>query len=44
VIRLFFPDTHEFKSDLSGSTSLVSIDTARTLIGYEPEHSLDTLT
>ncbi|MEO8396779.1 MAG: NAD(P)-dependent oxidoreductase [Chloroflexota bacterium] len=43
VIRLFFPETHEFKSDLSGITSLVSIDKARSLIGYEPEHSLDTL-
>ena len=43
MIRLFFPDTHAFKSDLSGSTSLVSIDKARALIGYEPEHSLDSL-
>jgi nucleoside-diphosphate-sugar epimerase len=43
LIRLFFPDTPEFKSDLSGSTSLVSIDKARALIGYEPEHSLDQL-
>ena len=43
MIRLFFPDTHELKSDLSGSASLVSIDKARALIGYEPEHSLDSL-
>jgi nucleoside-diphosphate-sugar epimerase len=43
MIRLFFPDTREFKADLSGSTSLVSIDKARSLIGYEPEYSLDSL-
>ncbi|MBI1259919.1 MAG: NAD-dependent epimerase/dehydratase family protein [Chloroflexi bacterium] len=44
MIRLFFPDTLELKGDLSGSASLVSIDKARKLIGYEPEHSLDSLT
>ena len=43
LIRLFFPETRAFKTDLSGMASLVSIDAARALIGYEPEHSLDSL-
>ena len=36
---LFFPDVEERKRPLTGSESLVSIDAARALIGFEPEHS-----
>jgi nucleoside-diphosphate-sugar epimerase len=41
LLRLFFPDVTERKRTLLGSESLVSIDRARQLIGFEPEHPLD---
>jgi nucleoside-diphosphate-sugar epimerase len=40
LIRLFFPGVREFRNGLSGSSALVSIERARTLIGFEPEYSL----
>lgn len=40
LIRLFFPDVSVFKNDLPGSSSLVSIERARALIGFEPEYSI----
>lgn len=36
---LFYPDVKTFKNDLSGFKTLVSIDRAKELIGYEPEFS-----
>ncbi len=41
LLRLFFPDVTERKRPLLGNESLVSIDRARSLIGFEPEHPLD---
>lgn len=38
LARFFFPDTPH---TLSGSAALVSIEKARALIGFEPEHSID---
>jgi nucleoside-diphosphate-sugar epimerase len=40
LIRLFFPGVREIRNGLSGSSALVSIERARTLIGFEPEYSL----
>jgi nucleoside-diphosphate-sugar epimerase len=40
LARLFFPDVTDFKSDLPGSSALVSIEKARALIGFEPEYSI----
>jgi nucleoside-diphosphate-sugar epimerase len=36
---LFYPDVASFHSDLAGTDSLVSIEHARSLIGFEPEFS-----
>jgi nucleoside-diphosphate-sugar epimerase len=44
LIRLFFPEVSHFKSDLSSSAALISIERARALIGYEPEYSLQKTT
>src|SRR5258708_22759751 len=41
--QLFFPEVSESKITLSGSSALVSIDRARSLIGFEPEYSVDKL-
>ncbi len=38
LIKLFYPDVTQFHAPLNGSTSLVSIEKARQLIGYEPEY------
>ena len=43
LARLFFPDVSHYKTDMPGSASLVSIDKARALIGFEPEHSVESL-
>jgi len=40
LIRLFFPEVTRFKSDLPGSSALVSIERARRLLGFEPEYSI----
>ena len=40
LIRLFFPEVKQFRSDLSGASALVSIERARQLIGFEPEYSI----
>ncbi len=40
LIRLFFPEVTHFKSELPGSSALVSIERARTLIGFEPDYSI----
>jgi hypothetical protein len=39
LVDLFYPDVICFKKPLSGHNTLVSIDRARALIGYEPEFS-----
>jgi nucleoside-diphosphate-sugar epimerase len=41
LVRLFFPEVSQFKGDFSGASSLISIEKARRLIGFEPEHSAD---
>lgn len=43
LARLFFPEVSDIRGDLAGTTSLVSIDRARALIGFEPEFSLGDL-
>lgn len=43
LIRLFFPEVEHFKSDLSGASTLISIQRARNLIDFEPEHTADQL-
>ncbi len=40
LLSLFFPAVTRRKRPLQGSESLVSIDRARELIGFEPEHSV----
>jgi nucleoside-diphosphate-sugar epimerase len=40
LIQLFFPDVERTKGELSGSTSLVSADRARSLIGFEAAYSI----
>jgi UDP-glucose 4-epimerase len=40
LVHLFFPEVSQFKTDLSGTASLVSIEKARALIGFQPEHSV----
>ena len=39
LLDLFFPDVTARKRTLHGAESLVSIERARELIGFEPEHS-----
>jgi nucleoside-diphosphate-sugar epimerase len=39
LAELFYPDVQVFKKPLPGCESLVSIDRARALIGFEPEYS-----
>lgn len=41
LLGLFFSEVTERKRPLRGSESLVSIERARALIGFEPEHPLD---
>ena len=41
LLRVFFPDVTERKRPLSGCESLVSIDRARELIGFDPQCALD---
>jgi nucleoside-diphosphate-sugar epimerase len=43
LVRLFFPEIGESSNHLSGMDSLVSIEKARTLIGFEPEYSIANL-
>jgi nucleoside-diphosphate-sugar epimerase len=40
LLSLFFPDVTRRKRPVEGSQSLVSIDKARELIGFDPEHSV----
>ena len=40
LARVFYPDLDQRKRPLLGTESLVSIDAARALIGFEPEHSI----
>jgi nucleoside-diphosphate-sugar epimerase len=40
LVGLFFPEVNQWKQPLHGSESLVSIARARSLIGFEPEHSI----
>jgi nucleoside-diphosphate-sugar epimerase len=40
LARLFFPEARLDEERLSATSSLVSIDAARKLIGFEPEHSV----
>ncbi len=43
LVRFFFPEVSDSNIALSGSSSLVSINKARALIGFEPEHSVENL-
>jgi NAD(P)-dependent dehydrogenase (short-subunit alcohol dehydrogenase family) len=43
LLRVFFPEVVARKRTLEGTESLVSIDKARKLIGFEPEHSIGRL-
>jgi nucleoside-diphosphate-sugar epimerase len=40
LVNLFFPETKTWKRPLKGAETLVSIDKARALIGYEPVYSV----
>ncbi|HLA45170.1 MAG TPA: NAD(P)-dependent oxidoreductase, partial [Aggregatilineales bacterium] len=40
LARLFFPEVTEWKQNVTGSESLVSIQRARELIGFEPVYSM----
>ena len=40
LLELFYPEVSERKSAVHGSEALVSIDSARALIGFEPEFSM----
>ena len=40
LARLYYPEVTERKRPLVGAESLVSIERARKLLGFEPEHSL----
>ncbi|MBI1280680.1 MAG: NAD-dependent epimerase/dehydratase family protein [Anaerolineaceae bacterium] len=39
LVHLFYPEVTQFKSELTDSASLVSIQKARSLIGFEPEYN-----
>lgn len=39
LARLFYPDVKEYRNELAGYATLVNIDRARELIGFEPEHN-----
>ena len=41
LAELFYPEVKEFKKKLVGTDTLISIDRARELIGFEPEYSFD---
>ena len=43
MVRLFFPEISAAHNNVSGMSSLVSIEKARTLIGFEPEYSIEKL-
>ena len=40
LVRYCFPGVTEWKQDVTGTETLVSIDKARALIGFEPQHSI----
>lgn len=39
LVRLFYPDVQEIKKNLVGTETIISIDRARRLIGFEPDFS-----
>ncbi len=39
LVHLFYPEVTQFKSELDNDETLVSIQKARSLIGFEPEYS-----
>jgi hypothetical protein len=41
LVRLFFPEIPEEKNKLSGPSSLISIEQARQLIGFDPEYTVE---
>jgi nucleoside-diphosphate-sugar epimerase len=43
LVRVFFPEVTARTHPLIGTESLVSIDKARELIGFEPEHPISQL-
>lgn len=43
LVETFFPEVKEWKREIEGSESLVSIERIRDLIGFEPQHSIDEL-
>jgi len=40
LARLFFPEVSRWKQPVQGSESLISLERARKLIGYQPEYSM----
>lgn len=40
LVNLFFPEVTQWKRPLSGDEALVSIDKAKSLIGFSPEHKI----
>ena len=42
LVQVFFPDVEARKHPLQGTETLVSIDRARTLLGFEPQYSVST--
>jgi nucleoside-diphosphate-sugar epimerase len=40
LVRVFFSEVRARKRPLQGTATLVSIDEARELLGFEPEHSI----
>ena len=41
LAELFYPDVHTFKKALNGAETVISIERARALIGFEPEYSFN---
>jgi nucleoside-diphosphate-sugar epimerase len=43
LVEYCFPEVTEWKREINGTETLVSIERARALIGFEPEHSIHDL-
>jgi hypothetical protein len=39
LAELFYPDVKHFKKELVGTETVISIDQAREILGFEPEYS-----
>jgi UDP-glucose 4-epimerase len=40
LARRFFPETHEYRSDFAGASSLISSDKAKSALNFNPRHSV----